>query len=127
MDNRRYSFRRKGGCSTTARGLNGAGGKFLLRENAFIDGKRLKRSQPMLIVRGGQVVHRIHALYGVTEGIEGVNLPYCQHRHGEHPPLPRRVEDGLVLFPEDRAKAGQPAHVMDTVHTGSPPIISEKR
>src|ERR1700704_7134600 len=71
----------------------------------------------MLVVRGGQVVRRVHALDAVAER----RAPTLhRHVHGEHHPhssaLPVRGEHGLGHRVLGGTESPHPSQVMDAVH-----------
>jgi hypothetical protein len=59
---------------------------------------------------------RIHALDGMTKGIQGIETTHAQHGHGKDSPFPQCMEEWFVLFPYDRTKTGHASHIMDTIH-----------
>ena len=95
----------------------GAGGDLLCRREAVLLQQQFEAVQPVLVIAGRDVVAGLHCLTG---GAVLVQRPAADVAHGrhqrEHPRLPERVEDGLVLLRHHRAKSHHAAAVMGTVH-----------
>ena len=87
------------------------------RDEPALGHQLLKPGDPNLVVRLGEVLCRREALAGEPALVD---VPAARGAHGqregEGAPLPRRVEDGLVLLGHDRTEAHHAAHVLRAVH-----------
>jgi hypothetical protein len=63
---------------------------------------------------------RVHAFNGMAKPIKRLKPSHAEHEHGKHPPLPGRVEKGLLFFPNNGPETGHPPHIVHTVHAFSP-------
>ena len=97
----------------------GAAIEFLLGGHTRLDHKRGEAGQPVLVVRGRQVVRGIHPLDRMAElavgATERIDRP---EQHSKGAPLPVLGEHRLAVGVLDRPEAVQPANIVHTVHVG---------
>src|SRR5262249_42965125 len=87
------------------------------RQQLRFDGQPFGRVEPASVIAPAQVGDRVHALDGVSEGIEVGPAEADQLvDHAEHAPLPGRVKDRLVHLLHDRTESVHATHVVDAVH-----------
>ena len=85
----------------------------------------LGAEQPPLVVRGRQIISRVHLLAGrPSPGPSAQALEAHQHLDREHPRLPALVVGQLAARLDDRAKPVHPAHVVRAVHLAAHRIRS---
>src|SRR5262245_49594022 len=97
-----------------------AGGNLVGRNEPALGHQLFEPGNPNLVIRLGEIFGWVEALPG---GASLVDVPASRggHRHGEGKgaPLPRRMEDGLVVLGDDRAEAHHAAHILCAVHASS--------
>src|SRR5262249_47485327 len=88
--------------------------ELLRRDGAVLHEQRRDPGQPVLVVRRGEIVRRVHTLDGVTEPVHVAGA--AAERRREDGALPLLVEDRLVRLDLYEAEAVHAAQVVDPVH-----------
>jgi hypothetical protein len=74
------------------------------------------RGDPALVIAGGEIVTRIHALDGVAElSTTAQSHDERGHGHTERPLLPRQVKYRFIRLDQDGTEAVHAAQVMDAI------------
>ena len=93
-----------------------ASAELLLRRDALLHAVPRHPIEPVLEVRGREVMHRIHSLYRVPELIDIGDGGHCGGLHRNHGRDPLKLERALVGVSVDRPETVHSAKVMDAVH-----------
>jgi hypothetical protein len=98
--------------------------ELVLGGEAGIDGHRRRAGQPVLVVRGRQIVLRCHALDRMAEPSAGDSLrsDETQH-HPEGAPLPILGEQRFARLVLDWAEPVQAAQIVNAVHVANPTAV----
>jgi hypothetical protein len=96
--------------------LDAASREFLTRHHTFLNMQGFERVDPSFkigrvdIARGRDALERVAKFISIPCGADR------QQEHPENPPLPIEMEGGLVVLADDRTKAVDSAHIMNSVH-----------
>src|SRR5579862_800082 len=95
------------------------GDQFLARYETMLDEDRLRRRDPSFVIARREVARGWNPLDRVTKLVDiDLRRPHRGTHECIHPAFPVGVEDGFILFADDRPETVHPAHVMYSVHRG---------